>query len=119
MAIPLIPLQITFRDMEHSDAVEGYVRKRATKLTAVRRGIVACKVALEAPHKHKNHGRHYRVRIDLTVPGMELVVDRCPDAGDACADVYAAIDHAFDHALRRLRDGSKRRQLGRVRAVAR
>jgi ribosome-associated translation inhibitor RaiA len=118
MAIPMIPLQITFRDMDHSDSVEDYVRKRAIKLSAVRR-IVACKVAVEAPHRHKNHGRHYRVRIDMTVPGSEVVVDRCPDVGDACADVYAAIDYAFDHALRRLRDGAKRKLPVRARAVAR
>jgi ribosomal subunit interface protein len=115
----MIPLQITFRDMDHSDAVESYVRKRAGKLAAASRGIVACKVAVEAPHRHKNHGRHFRVRIDLTVPGTELVVDRCPDAGNACADVYAAIDQAFDHVLRRLRDGAKRRHPGRVRAFGR
>lgn len=117
MAIHTIPLQITFRDMDHSDSIEDYVRKRAIKLSAIRRSIVACKVAVEAPHRHKNHGRHYRVRIDMTVPGSEVVVDRCPDVGDACADVYAAIDHAFDHALRRLRDESKRRLPLRTRAL--
>jgi ribosomal subunit interface protein len=115
----MFPLQITFRDMDHSDAVEAYVRKRAAKLTAVRRGIVACKVALEAPHRHKNHGRHFRVRIDMTVPGSEVVVDRCPDASAAFADVYAAIDASFDHALRRLRDAAKRQHPVRVRSVGR
>lgn len=119
MLIPMIPLQITFRDMDHSDAIEDYVRKRAAKLSAMRRSLVACKVAVEAPHRHKNHGRHYRVRIDMTVPGSEVVVDRCPDVGDACADVYAAIDYAFDHALRRLRDGAKKKHPVRAREPAR
>lgn len=112
----IIPLRITFRDMDPSDAIDAYVRKRASRLAVVTRGVVACKVAIEAPHKHKAHGRHYRVRIDLTTPGHEVVVDRCPDAGDACADVYAAIDFAFDHAVRRLRDAGKRRQPMRARA---
>jgi ribosomal subunit interface protein len=111
----ITPLRITFRDMDPSDAVDAYVRKRASRLTQVTRGIVACKVAVEAPHRHKAHGRHYRVRIDVTAPGREIVVDRCPDAGDACADVYAAIDHAFDHVVRRLRDAGKRRHLMRSR----
>jgi ribosomal subunit interface protein len=110
-----IPLRITFRDMDPSDAVDAYVRKRASRLAQFARGVVACKVAIEAPHRHKVHGRHYRVRIDLTAPGREVVVDRCPDAGDACADIYAAIDGAFDHAVRRLRDAGKRRQPMRAR----
>jgi ribosomal subunit interface protein len=105
-----VPIRITFRDMDHSEAVDSYVRRRASRLTQVMQRIVACKVAIEAPHRHKAHGRHYRVRIDLTAPGSEIVVDRCPDAGDACADIYAAIDYAFDHAVRRLREAGKRRQ---------
>ena len=41
-------------------------------------------------------------------PGRELVIDRCPDESRETEDVYAAIDHAFDHAVRRLREGAKK-----------
>ena len=71
--------------------------------------LVACHVAIESPHRHKQHGRHYRVRVDLTLPGTALVVDRCPDEGHANEDVYAAIDQAFDHAVRRVREAKRRR----------
>lgn len=103
-----LPLQITFRDLDHSDAIESYVRARAEKLDAVSSRLVKCHVAIEAPHRSKHHGRHYRVRLDLAIPGRELVVDRCPDESRATEDVYAAIDHAFDHAVRRLRDEAKK-----------
>jgi ribosome-associated translation inhibitor RaiA len=104
-----IPLQILFRGLDHSDAIEQYVRHRAHKLTDVGQRVVACHVAIEAPHRSKHHGRHYRVRLDVAVPGAELVVDRCPDEGREYEDVYAAIDHAFDHAFRRLREAERRR----------
>jgi ribosomal subunit interface protein len=111
-----ISLQITFRDLAHSDAIEEHVRNRAGKLADLGQRIVACHVAIEAPHRHKQHGRHYRVRLDLAIPGAELVVDRCPDEGRACEDVYAAIDYAFDHAFRRLREAGARRRSEQVRS---
>jgi ribosomal subunit interface protein len=96
-------VQITYREVERTDAIDAYIRKRADKLLHTGHPVVSCHVAIEVPHRHKLHGRDYRVRIDLTVPGAELVVDRCPDAG-AHEDLYAAIDAAFEHAVRRLHD---------------
>ena len=50
----------------------------------------------------------YRVRIDVSVPGNEIVVDRNPDAGRGHEDAYAAIDDAFSLAVRRLGEHSER-----------
>jgi ribosomal subunit interface protein len=100
-------IQITYRDLERTDAIDSYVRKRADKLLRSGHPLVSCHVAIEAPHRHKLHGRHYRIRVDLTIPGAELVVDRCPDLGGD-EDLYAAIDGAFEHALRRLHDHVER-----------
>jgi ribosome-associated translation inhibitor RaiA len=102
-------LQITFRDIPPSAAIDGHVRRRAEKLDTLGERPVACHVAIEAPHRHKRHGRHYRVRLDLEVPGRVIVVDRCPDAGAQGEDVYVAIDRAFALAMRRLRDSKRRR----------
>jgi ribosome-associated translation inhibitor RaiA len=110
-----IPVQIVYRDFERTDAVDAYIRKHLDKLGGTHAGhVVSCRVALEAPHRHKQHGRHYRVRIDMTVPGAELVVDRSPDEGRLHEDAYAAIDDAFDHALRRVVEHVRRaRELAR------
>jgi ribosome-associated translation inhibitor RaiA len=98
------PLRITFRDVERSDALEARVRRHADKLGTFDERIVTCHVAIEAPHRHKHHGRHYRVRIDLTVPGAQLVVDRCPDEGQRAEDVGAAVDRSFNHVARLLHE---------------
>jgi ribosomal subunit interface protein len=103
-----IPVRIVYRDIERTDAIDAYIRKHVEKLQSHAGRAISCHVAVEAPHRHKQHGRHYRVRIDLTLPGAELVVDRCPDAGREHEDAYAAIDDAFDHALRRAGEHARR-----------
>src|SRR5271165_4254581 len=99
-----LPLQITFHGVEHSDALEQYVRARAAKLDTFDPRIMGCRIALEVPHRHSRHGEHFRVRIDITVPGGELVVERVPAGDHNYEDAYAAIDAAFDDAGRRLQD---------------
>jgi ribosome-associated translation inhibitor RaiA len=105
-----LPLRISFHDVEHSDAVEAAVRRHAEKLFGITSKIVACNVAIEAPHRHKHHGKHYRVRIDLVVPGAELVADRSPDMAHVHENLYAAVDDAFHHAVRLLREHVGRRE---------
>lgn len=107
------PIQVTFRDMGHSDGIEGYIRERAAKLETFSARITDCRVVIEAPHKHQQTARHYRVRVDLAVPGAEVVVSHAPDEDATNEDAYAAVDEAFDRLGRRLED-HVRRQRGDV-----
>ncbi len=108
-----LPLQITFYGVTQSDAIEQYVRARAAKLDALDPRVMGCRVAIEMPHKHAQHGEHYRVRVDITVPGGELAVGHVPGMDRTFEDLYAAVDVAFDEAGRRLQD-FVRRQRGDV-----
>ncbi len=108
-----LPLQVTFRNIPHSDAIEAYVRERASKLDTFSARVTGCHVVVEAPHQHHHHGAHFRVRIDLTVPGNEIVVSHAPEENPTNEDLYAAIDDAFDRMGRRLED-HVRRQRGDV-----
>jgi ribosomal subunit interface protein len=110
-----LPLQITFHEVAHSDAVERYVRQRAAKLDTFARRIVACRVAIELPHRHSKHGGHYRVRIDIALPGGEIVITHAPDADPSYEDPYAAIDACFAEARRKLHEFT-RRQRGDVKS---
>ena len=73
-----IPLQITFRNMPPSEAIENNVREKAAKLDSLYDGIMSCRIIIEAPHRHHHKGKAYQVSIDMTVPGGELVVNRAP-----------------------------------------
>lgn len=97
------PLQITFRDMPHSDAIEAHIRKKAEKLDEFYDQIMGCHVVLEQPHGHHHKGKLFHVTIDLTVPTGELVVNRSPNKEHhAHEDAYVAIRDAFNAMRRKL-----------------
>ena len=99
------PLQITTRDVPHSEALENHIRQKAAKLETFYPHITGCHVVVEVPHKHKHQGRQFNVRVDITVPGDELVVNRESDG-----DVYVALRDTFNAAKRRLESfGSRQR----------
>jgi len=128
-----VPLQITFRNMESSPIVEEWVRAAADRLETFYGQIMGCRVAVEMPHRHHRKGSMYHVRIDLTLPGGELVIKRQPnirnrvkqtgaaqvkkslEVGTPHKNLRLAIDNAFKVAARRLQD-YVRRQNGRVKA---
>jgi len=103
-----LPLQISFRNMEHSEAVERAVVERAERLERFSGQIMGCRVTVEARHRHQQ-GNLYHVRVDLTLPGHEIVVGREPALNHACEDVYVAVRDAFDAARRRLEDYARLR----------
>lgn len=102
-----LPLQITFRDMDSSDAIEQAIRDRAQKLEEFHDRITSCHVVIETPHRHSHKGRVHHVKIHLTLPGHELTIDREPEQG-AHEDIYVVIRDTFDAAVRQLRDLAKK-----------
>jgi ribosomal subunit interface protein len=102
-----LPLQITFRNLPSSEAITSVIREKAEKLDRFSDRIMSCRVMVEASHRHQHNGKIYHVRIDLTVPGEEIVVGRDP-VNHAHEDVYVAIRDAFDSAKRQLQDHRRR-----------
>ncbi|MFA6903802.1 MAG: ribosome-associated translation inhibitor RaiA [Gallionellaceae bacterium] len=98
-----LPMQITIRDMEHSEALETHIRQKVQKLDEFFKHIMSCRVVVEMPHKHHNQGKQFNVRIDIGVPGNEIVVNR-----DHSEDVYIALRDAFDAAKRQLEDYARK-----------
>jgi len=127
------PLQITFRNITPSAIIEEWVRTEADKLDSFYNRVMACRVAIEVPHRHHRKGSPYHIRIDLTVPGEEIVVKREPSISHRAQqlgetdikkhlevktphkNLRAAINDAFRAAGRRLQDHA-RRQRGDVKS---
>jgi cold shock CspA family protein/ribosome-associated translation inhibitor RaiA len=103
-----LPLQITFRHMGPSEAVEKAILEHAERLDRFAGRIMACRVAVIAPHKHSRQGRLYEIHIDITVPGEEIAVTREGPQDHAHEDVYVAIRDAFNAAARLLEDHTRR-----------
>ena len=102
--------QVTLKDIPHSDAVEAKIREKVTKLERFHSRIMGCRVAVESPQRRQHQGKLYTVRIDITVPGEEIVINRVENE-----DLYVAIRDAFDAANRKLEEQA-RRQRGDVKA---
>lgn len=100
-----LPLQLSVRNMSLSEAAEADIREKAARLDSFYDQVMGCRVIVEAPHRHHRKGVLYNVRIDMTVPGSELVIKREPHE-----DLYVAIRDAFDAARRQLEDFVRRRR---------
>jgi ribosome-associated translation inhibitor RaiA len=70
----MFPLQITYRNMKASKEAENWVREYAAKLERFYERITRCRVLIEIPHAHREWGKTYQVRVDVDLPGTELVV---------------------------------------------
>ncbi len=99
-----LPLQVSFRNMVASPSVEKRIRERAEALERYFGRITACRVVIEASTHRQHKGGLYHIRIDLTVPGREIVVKRDPAEHHAHEDILVAVRDAFDAARRRLED---------------
>jgi cold shock CspA family protein/ribosome-associated translation inhibitor RaiA len=124
----ILPVQVSFRNMPHSDAIEAMVREEAAHLDTYYNHIMGCRVMIEVPHRHREGGEHHHVRIYLTVPGGEIVVKREPTLHSRQQDVkeedrtkdreiershkhlQVAIREAFDTARRKLQDYARRQR---------
>ena len=97
-----IPMQITFRDIEQSDAVETRVREQAEKLEEFYSRMTSCRVVVSSPHRQHHKGTLYAVSLDITVPGGEIVVNTEKRDDLAPVEVYVDIRHSFNDAKRTL-----------------
>ena len=97
-----IPLQITVLNVERSAALEARVIKMAEKLEKFHSRIVSCRVGIEELRRHRSRGRLYHVRVDLRVPGKEIVSNHRHDK-----DPYLALRDAFLSLRRQLEDLSQ------------
>jgi len=100
-----VPLQIAFHNLAHTEAVTALIEEKVAWLERSCDRITGCRVVVEEPHRHRHQGNHCLVRVDLTVPGGEVVVSReaKPDALDS------TIREAFEVARRRLEARTRRR----------
>jgi len=103
------PVQVVFHGIERSDAVEEHVRAKVAKLERLHPRVTGCRVTIGLPHNRQQQGRRFDVRVELSVPGAELLVNRAQGQ----EDMYAALHDAFDAAERQL-DDHGRAQRGEV-----
>lgn len=103
------PVQITFRNIESTPAIQEKVQDRVNRLHKYCQEIIHCRVVIEEPHKSHHKGNLYHVSVDISVPGEELAVSQHPGTHDSNKDLYVTIAEAFDAAERQLKTYADRR----------
>ncbi len=115
----VIPAQITFHGIDHSDAVETHIRERLAKLEQFHDGIIGCRVLIDMPHRHQHSGRALHVRIEISAKaGAPLVVNFEPSSDEPSKDdAIHVVNRAFEIARRQLQELA-RTQRGEVKTHA-
>lgn len=118
------PLQITYRDVTQSDAIDSLVSKEAEKLGRYFDRILSCRVTIEHAHRRQRLGAPFLARIVVGVPGQDICVNQAGDVHDsigpddempariqkrvqvdgAYKDPALAVRTAFRRARRKLQD---------------
>ena len=98
-----IPLEITVLDIEKTAPIEERIQKKVEKMEQFFDRIECCKVVIEEPQKHKHQGKLYNVRLEVNVPGKQLIVNKHPNE-----DLYVAIRDSFQAMYRQLEGFSQK-----------
>ena len=100
------PVDIALRGIPPSGALERYIGEEARRLDGICDCIRSCQVVAEAQQREQPQGAQLAVRLIVTLPGTEVVVNR-----EHGSDVYLAVRDAFAAAGRQLKDHMRRRKI--------
>jgi cold shock CspA family protein/ribosome-associated translation inhibitor RaiA len=108
-----VPPEIAFRNIEPTEDLKQRILEGIASLEEVYDRITSCRVMVEDTNPGRRNGKLHHVRIDVTIPRSELVINRNPPAHPTSHDLPQAIGEAFDKARRQLLE-LKRIQRGDV-----
>lgn len=108
-------VQITYRELDASEALSDVIREEAAKLERFYDRILTCHVFVERLQRHLRSGAPFRVRIEIGVPGSEISVDTTPslrpsgtDDEPAMRDKRSEIDVKHKDPVLAVRDAFRR-----------
>lgn len=97
--------QITYRGMQHSPAMDARIRELTARLEDFHPKITSCHLVVDELDRSKRNGNLFNVRVDVHVPGHEIVATR-----QEHEDAYVAIGDAFDAVIRQLEENIRKRR---------
>lgn len=105
------PVQITYRGMDRTDAIEAHIHEQVAKLERYYDHIIYCNVVVDTPPgPYQHHGQLYDVRIEMGIPGEEIVVSHQGPKDRAHRDFYVAVRDAFEAARKQLLEAAQRQR---------
>jgi ribosome-associated translation inhibitor RaiA len=104
------PIQVAFHGLDHSGALETRVKEAVDGLSKFTADIQKCRVAIEMPHRHHQHGNSYSVTVQLAVPGKTIVCKEESKHAEAYLAVEQALHGAVESARRALEEWARIRR---------
>jgi len=99
-----VPVEISFRHLDSSEAVENRIHEHIEKLKQVFDRLVSCRVTVELVSGHRK-GPRFVVTVEANVPGKaHFIGHSSADEEHLHDDVYLAIRDAFNAVRRQLKD---------------
>jgi cold shock CspA family protein len=109
-----MPMEVSFRGVERTHAMERLISEQAEKLEQVCDHITSVRISVEKLQEHQKSGNPFRVRILARIPpGHELVAARDPTERDLHDPLDKIVRDAFN-ALRRQVKQLNQKQKGDV-----
>lgn len=106
-----VPLEITYRGIEKSPAIDSLIHEKVAKLERLCSYINSCHIAVEKEHDRPRTGSPYRVRIDMTLPpSHEIVADSHPADTNQHVELDTVIRDAFSKAERQLKELTRKQR---------
>jgi ribosomal subunit interface protein len=103
-----IPVQITFRDVPPSEALESRINQRVERLERFADRATSLHVIVAAPHARpqgaSHRGQLYQFTLELRLPKGDIVVRQDDNDKHAHEDPYVALRDAFEALERRVHD---------------
>src|SRR5688500_14882479 len=101
-----VPPEIAYRNAEPTDALRALIDEGIDSLEKVHPRLTSCRIMVEEVTRGIPH-----VRLDIGIPGSELVVNRELPVDAPKREIVQAVRDAFDVARRQLREHRKRLSL--------
>lgn len=102
--------EIAFRNVEATDPLKQQILDGIDKLEEVYDHIITCRIMVEETNPGRKSGKLNHVRLEISIPDHDVVVNRDPPEHPASQDLKQAVNQAFDVARRRLRKLKEKRR---------
>src|ERR1700737_3952224 len=103
-----VPLDITFRNSEPSEAIRSEVEKQAKRLEKFHDRITSCHVTVIAPTMKRRHGDLFKIDICVAMPQhKDILVSKAHGDAPEHEHVMVAIKDAFAAAQRQIEDAAR------------
>jgi putative sigma-54 modulation protein len=104
-----LPLQISFKNLVRDEHIAKLIQEKAAKFDRLSDEVIQSHVTVTVPHRSRKSGNFYNVRIDISVPGKEIVVNHEDNKAIENKDIHHVLKVAFDAAYRQLEEYRERR----------